>query len=79
MPYLQAHREKAMANLIEFTMKSEKSGAVVKFSLKQLLISLYANSYIDAKAQEYLMLLNIYIYIYTHTICIFVPMNLLYA
>lgn len=55
MPYLQAHRE-AMANLIEFTMKSEKCGAVVKFSLKQLLISLYANSYIDAKVQEYLML-----------------------
>lgn len=56
MPYLQAHREKAMANLIEFTMKSEKCGAVVKFSLKQLLISLYANSYIDAKVQEYLIL-----------------------
>lgn len=73
-----------MANLIEFTMKSEKCGAVVKFSLKQLLISLYANSYIDAKVQEYLMFIYyIYIYIvyilYIYTICIFVPMNLLHA
>lgn len=56
MPYLQAHREKAMADVIAFTMKWEGSGAEVKFSLKQLLISLYVNSHIDAKKQEYLKL-----------------------
>lgn len=60
MPYLQAHREKAMEDLIAFTMKWEESGAEVKFSLKQLLIFLYANSHIDAKKQEYLKLQNMY-------------------
>lgn len=49
MPYLQAHREMTMADLITFTMNSQKSGAEVKFSLKQLLISSYANAYIDSK------------------------------
>lgn len=56
MPYLQAHRRKAMVNLIAFTLKSEKSGTEGKFSLKQLLISLYANSYIDTKKQVYFKL-----------------------
>lgn len=38
-----------MADLITFTMNSQNSGAEVKFSLKQLLISSYANADIDSK------------------------------
>lgn len=49
VPYLQSHRDRTMADLIIFTMNSEESGSEVKFSLKQLLISPYANSYTDAK------------------------------
>lgn len=49
VPYLQSHRERTMADLIIFTMNSEESGSEVKFSLKQLLISPYANSYTDAE------------------------------
>lgn len=49
VPYLQSHRERTMADLIIFTMNSEESSSEVKFSLKQLLISPYANSYTDAE------------------------------
>lgn len=49
VPYLQSHRERTMADLIIFTMNSEESGSEVKFSLRQLLISPYINSYTDAE------------------------------
>lgn len=49
MSYLQARREMTMADLITFTMNSQESGAEVKFSLKQLLISSYANSHTYSK------------------------------
>lgn len=52
VPYLQSHRERTMADLIIPRMKTEQSGSEVKFSLRQLLISPYVNSYTDAELQN---------------------------